>query len=956
MRLPSQTELPDGDVTFLFTDVEGSTPLWERDPEAMRIALARHDAVMRMTIGAAHGAIVKSTGDGFLAVFTDPIAALHAGIAAQRALQAAARAHAPDAADAIALKVRMAVHSGAAELRDGDYFGTTLNRAARIMGVAHGEQILVSAATAALVATHGSRDLTLRELGEHRLKGIAQPERLLQVLAPELRAEFPPLASQMTNLRAERDVFVGRRDGLDELAQRLRSGARLVSVLGIGGLGKTRLVTRFAWSALGEYAGGTWFCDLAQARSIEGIAHAVAQALDVPLGREDAITQLGHSIAGRGKCLVILDNFEQVARFAERTIGRWLDRARDAQFLVTTREVLGIPGEQVVNLAPLAAADATELFLTRARAANPRFEPGPDDRAAIAPLLELLEGLPLAIELAAARVRVMPARTLLQRMSERFRLLASTGDRLDRQATLRAVFDWSWDLLSAPEKLTLAQLSVFEGGFTLQAAEAVVDLTAHPDAPWIVDVLQSLVQKSLVRQIQQERFDLLVSMQEYAAEHLRTPGRYDGSGPEALRAGVERHGAYFAALPRAAAIADRGAELDNLVTACRGAIARGAADIAVDTLEGAWSALTFRGPYNAALELAAQVGGIPHLAPGAVARVDHIAGRVLSSLGRNAEAYARLEASVTRARDVGDRRCECRALLNLIFIDTNRGRFDHARTQAEAALRVARELQDAELEAGANNAFGILELHEGRLEDAVRHYEAALALAQRVGNRQLEGSIVGNLGTSYEQMGSMDACRSNHEQALALARSTGDRRLEGNTLCNLGLMHHLQGRSTEAAECLELALAVGREIGSAHLECVTRCNLGIVYHSLGRFEHARLQLEAAVAVARELRDHRREGQFLSYLGLLHAHCKRADDAQGCLDRSEALLREAGDRASLGILLCHRAEAEHLAGRSASAAAALEEAQQIADDIGALRDSELRLALERAGDQLRRPTG
>mgnify|MGYP003693900285 CR=1 FL=1 len=221
--------------------------------------------------------------------------------------------------------------------------------------------------------------------------------------------------------------------------------------------------------------------------------------------------------------------------------------------------------------------------------------------------MKLLEGLPLAIELAAARVRVMPPRTLLLRMSERFKLLSSAGGRVDRQATLRAVFDWSWDLLSLPEKAALAQLSVFEGGFTLESVEGILDLSAYDNAPWPMDALQSLVQKSLVRQVTDDRFDLLVSVQEYAAEHLRTAGRYAGSGPAALLAAEARHGAYFAGLDEKAAIADACAELDNFVVACRRAAARGDADMAASTLEGAWAGLSLRGPFRVGVELASVV-------------------------------------------------------------------------------------------------------------------------------------------------------------------------------------------------------------------------------------------------------------------------------------------------------------------------------------------------------------
>ena len=371
--------MPTGTVTFLFTDIEGSTTLWEQHPDAMRVALARHDALLCHAIEAADGCIVKTTGDGVLAVFGAAADALAACLAAQRAFQvpdtgvSGPKPTAFDSQSPVTLRVRMGLHTGAAELRDGDYFGGSLNRAARIMSAAHGEQVLLSVATAESVRAHLPEGITLREMGEHRLKGLPNPERLLQVVAPDLRADFPPLASLTGyTLPAERDAFVGRSETLGELGRRLDTGARLVSVLGLGGTGKTRLVTRFGWNALGGFAGGAWFCDLSQARSLDGIVHAVAQGLDVPLGKDDPVTQLGHAIAGRGHCLVILDNFEQVARHAEDTLGRWLNRAGNARFVVTTREVLGLPGGRDSRAGHhWRRPTRMQLFMRRAQAAKP---------------------------------------------------------------------------------------------------------------------------------------------------------------------------------------------------------------------------------------------------------------------------------------------------------------------------------------------------------------------------------------------------------------------------------------------------------------------------------------------------------------------------------------------------------------------------------------------------------
>jgi predicted ATPase/class 3 adenylate cyclase/Tfp pilus assembly protein PilF len=938
--------------TFLFTDIEGSTLLWEQRAAEMRTALERHDAILRDAVEASRGRVVKTTGDGMFAVFDDASDALAASIAAQRALQASASNAAPSAPAGdgapVVLKVRMGVHTGDADVREGDYWGTSVNRAARIMSAARGEQILVSAATASLVHDRLPDGVSLRDLGEHRLKGLVNPEQVLQVVAAGLRTEFAALATQTNyNLPAERDAFVDRIDALADLDRRLAGDARLVSVLGLGGTGKTRLVTHFAWHALARFAGGVWFCDLAQARGLDGVVHAVAQGLDVPLGKEDPVVQLGHAIAGRGRCLVVLDNFEQVARHAEDTLGRWLARAPAARFVVTTRELLGVPGEETLALAPLPAPDAAELFSRRAAAAKPGFAPNAEDAAAIGPLVRLLDGLPLAVELAAARVRVMPPRTLLARMTERFKLLSATGGRIDRQATLRAVFDWSWDLLSLPEKAALAQLSVFEGGFTLEAVEAMLDLSACDEAPWPVDVLQSLVQKSLVRVTGDDRFDLLVSVQEYAAEHLRTEQRYAGSGPDARRAAEARHGTYFASLDPRSVTANRCADLDNVVVACRRAAARGDTEVAVEALERAWAGLRLRGPFRVGVDLAAVVASMENLSGPAVARIDLVAGCALQASGRPAEARARLESAVAGARGTGNRTCEARALVYLGMCLREAGDLADARSALERALAIAQELGDPELHGTVENNFGNFDAENGRLAESRVHYDDALRLARASGDRSLEAAVLGNLGLVHEHLGMHDRAATYCEAALAAAQEAGDRKVEGNSLCNLGLAHFLRGRLPEARDNLEAAVAVARDIGHPYLECVTLCNVGIVQEALDDVDAAERSLERAREVAREMGNRRLEGQVLGYLGRVFARRGAFAEARRTLDTAASLLRAMSDPESLAIVLAIRAETEQHAGDGQAARAALSAAEAIAAEVAPGAASELGVALARA---------
>lgn len=900
--------------------------------------------------------------DGMLLLFDDAADAAGYALAYHRAL-----AHLE-----VPVKARAGLHVGPVVLRENspsdvargakplEVDGIAKPVAARIMSVALGGQTLLTAEARSAL---GDAAAKVQPHGHWRLKGIPEPIEVFEI--GDDNAPFTPPADTANVYRvarrgelwlpareiahsipAERDAFVGRRNELHDLAARFEGGARLVSVIGMGGSGKTRLVTRFAWTSLGDFPGGVWFCDLSAARDPDGIAHAVGLALDVPLGKDDPVLQLGNAIAGRGKCLVILDNFEQVSRYAEETLGRWLDRAGAAAFVVTTREVLGVAGEQTLAVPPLASVDATALFVGRATTASASFRVTEEDAAAIKQLTALLDGLPLAIELAAARVRVMTPQSLLARVSERFKLLASTGGRRDRQATLRATFDWSWDLLSEAEKAALAQLSVFESGFTLESAEAVLDLSACEGAPWPADTVQSLVDKSFVRPLGNERFDLLVSVQEYAAEHLRTAARFAGSGPAAAQNAAMRHWTYFAKLGENRAVANRCVEIDNLAAACRRASAQGAFQEAACALEGAWSAIKLRGPYRMGVDLAATVSAIQPTDAPARAIVDLVAGRALLESGDGSRARVHLGAALALARALGERRREAQALCALGQVDVNEARGSESQAHFEAALAIARSLGDAAVEWEAHNGLGRASLVQGLVDAAELAFTAALEAARRSGDRSREGRTLTNLGVVSLEQGKVEESRTANESALRLAREVGDRQWESNTLCNLGLVYQLEGRSSHARVELERALVLARELGHARTEMITLCNLGIVYDALDRREDASAHLQVALDMARDLKDQRSEGQVLVYVALVDAHEGRLEEARMNLDMGEKLLGAASDRFSLGLLKCVRAETELLAGFSPKANALVAEAQSLAAEVRAGPRSELGQAIAR----------
>ena len=418
---------PSGVVTFLFTDVEGSTRRWEADAQAMQAALVVHDKVLRTAIEAYDGFLFSHTGDGFVAAFASPMSAVNAAIDAQRELQ---------------LPVRMGLATGEAELRDGDYFGTVLNRAARVMAAGHGGQILLAESTAGLLS-----GVDLVDLGPRRLRDVPTPVEVFQVRAPGLRTDFPPLrAVDLTpgNLRSALTSFIGRDSELAEVQAALREH-RVMTLTGVGGVGKTRLAVQVAGGMVGEFDGGVWYVDLAPIVDAENVPIIVARALgltDQP-GRS-TIDTLVRFISDR-RMLVVLDNCEHLLDATAELVVRLLATCRRLTLLATSREPIGVSGEVSWRVPSLSVADeAVELFADRARRVRPDFAVSDDNAAAVVTeICRRLDGLPLAIELAAARVRALSLADILDSLHDRFRLLTG-GSRtaVRRQQTLRASVDW----------------------------------------------------------------------------------------------------------------------------------------------------------------------------------------------------------------------------------------------------------------------------------------------------------------------------------------------------------------------------------------------------------------------------------------------------------------------------------------------------------------------------------
>ena len=500
--------MPSGVVTFLFTDIEGSTQRWESDPRAMREALTEHDAVLRASIAAHDGLLFKHTGDGICAAFASASDAVRAAITAQRGLT---------------LPVRMGLATGDVEADGSDYFDPTLNRTARVMSAGHGGQILVAASTADHL-----EGIELIDLGRRQLRDLSEALQIFQVRAPGLRTDFPPLKTIDTvpgNLPAQATSFIGRDAEVKELTDLMHTH-RLVTLTGVGGVGKTRLALQVAADLTPQFADGVWLVELAPVGDPAAVPAAVATALGVtPQAGLTVSESLAIALAGR-RLLIVMDNCEHVLDAAAAMVETILGRAATVSVMATSREALSIRAESAWPVPTLdvhagAASSAVALFVERARAVRPDFTlDGTDETDAVTEICQRLDGIALAIELAAARMLSMTPREVAERLDDRFRLLAASRRGSDRHQTLRQTVQWSFDLLSDDERRVLGCCSVFADGFELGAASAVCECA---DEYVMLDLVDSLVRKSLLtaeRTNGQTRYGMLETIRQFAEDQF----------------------------------------------------------------------------------------------------------------------------------------------------------------------------------------------------------------------------------------------------------------------------------------------------------------------------------------------------------------------------------------------------------------------------------------------------
>ena len=938
MRFDAQCDLQRGPVTtptFLFTDIEGSTRLWESAPAAMSRALQRHDDLMRTAIAQHGGRVFKTGGDAFCAVFPSAAEALAAAIAGQAALQT-------ERWDpTLIIRVRMGIHTEQAEARGGDFFGPALNRVARLLSTAHGEQIVLSRAARTAVDPL-PEGVALQDLGEYALKDLAEPERIFQVNAPGLRTIFPPLRTPerlLRNVPVPATPLLGREEAIREVRSHLdlvlpgevrsstEAPGRLVTLTGPGGTGKTRMGLHLARELGIELDDGAVFVPLAAVTDPSLAPAAIASALDIALSGGDSARQVVLDHLRDRRLLLVLDNVEQVMGVAG-FVAEILAQCPRVLLLVTSRERLNIRGERELPLPPLALpgrvgstrdpreafpdlaavqqSPAVQLFLDRARQVKPELVLTEENAGAIAEICFRLDGLPLALELAAARARLLTPAAMLERLDRRLDLLSKGArDLPDRQRTMRNTIAWSYDLLSPEEQQVFAGLGVFAGGVSLEDAETV--LLGECDIDADIDVFESLADKSLLRIVGDDtpRLMMFETIRDFAQEMLAsTPLNRE------LR---ERHACHYLELAEEAEphLGGRAQSawlrrLDIEQANLRAAIAwLRTGDHPQDALRlGAalWRFWWLRGDTRQdRVLLESLLAEVPCADSHLRAQALNGAGVLADSAG-DWEGAARLHTESLRLfRELGDLHGVAWTLNNLGVVELNRGHLEAAQALLEENLAVAEQAGAEASIATALNDLGQIAHYQEDHDRAIDLLTRGLERFRALGDDTHMARALNNLGTITGERGDLEEACALLAESLALHRAVGDRQGIASTLNNLAQFTGQRGDSVAASAMFHESYALARESGNRLYAAIALENLASLMLRSGEIAAAAIRYQEAFRLYQAVEDVQGIASSLSGLvvvALEGGHAATAAQVLGALAASGAAEYAEGDALNL----------------------------------------------------------
>ncbi len=908
------TNIPSGKVTFLFTDVEGSTKLSQDFPDKLPSALIRHHAILQTAVESNKGFIFKDAGDAYHCAFANPEDAVNAAVEIQTA-------HASEKWDETVIKTRIGIHAGNAEWNGKDYMGyITLARTSRVMSAAYGGQILVSDDAYKFCKDNcekvREKDISFRDLGERRLKDVIEPIRLYQVLSKGLREEFPPLKTldaRPNNLPIQLTSFIGREKEIKDVKDNLKQN-RLLTLTGTGGAGKSRLALQTAADVIDEYENGVWFAELAAVSDPEFLTAAINNSLGI---KEEPKKTPEETLVDHLKdkeILIILDNCEHLINACADLTERLLSSCPKLKIIATSREALNCSGEQIFKIPALTHPDpnsgdtpeqltqyeSVRLFIERALFVNPKFRVTNENAPALAEVCSRLDGIPLAIELAAARIKVLPIEKIYERLDDRFNLLTG-GKRtaLPRQQTLRALIDWSYDLLSEEERTLWSRLSVFSGGWTLEAAEEIC--SDEPiDKNSIIYLLSDLTEKSVIIFDQEKtRYRILETIKQYGFEKLSDKNLM-----------FLHHLKYFIELSEKAEpellkenmkfwldIID--ADHNNFISAIEWSVnndntEKGA--IIAAALGGFWN---IRGHYSAGIRL------IKNILQSSEALDKSLKSKVLSWIGvlkwrqgdyEQAEKYHK--ENLASGKEIGDKRGIATSLNSLAVVSFYRGDHEQAEKYLKESLTIEKEIGDKRGIAVSINSLGNVSFDRGDFEQAEKYFKESRAILEEFGDKRGMAASINNLGNVSFNRGDYEQAEKYYRECLAIRKEIGDQRGIAASTGNLGNVLSARGDFEQAEKYHKENLAVRKKLGDKFGIAKSLENLGNVSIARGDHKQAEKYHKESLAIRKEIGDKAGTANSMNSMGNVSFVQGDFEQAEKYYKESLAIFKEIGDKTGI----------------------------------------------------------